>query len=96
MKNHNKLAAMRVQGKSVMVRGAVLFDRDGIIHSVMVSNNSMWSAAQRVKASKGKLFAERVQIQVSVPAVQRMILELIKPKKLVEVRETLADDYEID
>jgi len=92
--SNKKLAKIRVVGKAVMVSAAALVDQEGNVHSVMVSNSSMWSAAQRVRANK-KLKAVRVTVQLSIPVVEKMVDSLgwfyQKPRKVVKEDEQSAE-----
>ena len=94
--SNKKLVKIRVVGKSVKVMAAALVDQEGNVHSVMMSNNSMWSAAQRVRANK-KLTARRVEVQISVPLMEKLVDSLgwfyQKPKKVVKEN---SDEYGIE
>ena len=81
----------------MVTSAAALVDQEGNVHSVMVSNSSMWSGAQRVRASKKKLKAVRVTVQISIPALEKMVDSLgwfyQKPRKVVKVKE---DEYGLE
>ncbi len=67
---------MRLNNKGTTVECAVIVDNEGFIDQVVISSNSMWSAARFVKAQakKGRqLSAEKVSCHISLPVCQKLV-----------------------
>lgn len=74
-----KVKAIRVDSHAaVVVKAAVLFDREGFMHSAMLSRCSLWSAGQRIHRSKKKLTSEAIQLHISFPMLREMYKAAVK------------------